>query len=213
MGIAASELCRYVIRPTLICTWGTDKPDAEALLLGIAASQSHLGSALHDRRGHGLYCITRVTPCRPVGSVPGPRPGFGEPGARPGQPACVPQQPSAGTDGQPALRHRHRLVFGRATTNSHSCRPDDLLGMAQYLERKPFTHMGVCVISPKPGAPVFHLSTKLLEMIGQLCKIRQTAEILVGLSYKTALSPAITAYSASTKMYGYFPSAVITPEF
>ncbi|MFL1557172.1 hypothetical protein [Pseudomonas sp. O11] len=57
MGIAASELCRYVIRPTLIYL-GRHNPAAEALLLGIAASQSELGSALHDRRGHGLYSIT-----------------------------------------------------------------------------------------------------------------------------------------------------------
>ena len=56
MGIAARELSHYVIRPTLLYL-GQDNPDAEALLLGIAASQSNLGSALHDRRGHGLYCI------------------------------------------------------------------------------------------------------------------------------------------------------------
>ncbi len=56
MGIAARELSLYVIRPTLLYM-GQDNPDAEALLLGVAASQSNLGSALHDRRGHGLYCI------------------------------------------------------------------------------------------------------------------------------------------------------------
>ncbi|WP_249672130.1 hypothetical protein [Pseudomonas abieticivorans] len=56
MGIAACELSQYVIRPTLIYL-GRDCPTAEALLLGIAASQSALGSALHDRRGHGLYRI------------------------------------------------------------------------------------------------------------------------------------------------------------
>ena len=57
MGIAASELCRYVIRPTLIYL-GRHSPNAESLLLGLAARQSALGSALHDRRGHGLYSIT-----------------------------------------------------------------------------------------------------------------------------------------------------------
>lgn len=57
MGIAASELCRHVIRPTLMYL-GSHSKTAEALLLGIAASQSQLGSALHDRRGHGLYRIT-----------------------------------------------------------------------------------------------------------------------------------------------------------
>ena len=57
MGIAASELCRYVIRPTLMYL-GRHSSTAESLLLGIAASQSELGSALHDRRGHGLYSIT-----------------------------------------------------------------------------------------------------------------------------------------------------------
>ena len=57
MGIAASQLCRYVIRPTLMYL-GRHDQSAESLLLGIAASQSELGSALHDRRGHGLYSIT-----------------------------------------------------------------------------------------------------------------------------------------------------------
>lgn len=56
MGIADRELSVDVIRPTLLYL-GQNNPDAEALLLGIAASQSSLGSALHDRRGHGLYCI------------------------------------------------------------------------------------------------------------------------------------------------------------
>lgn len=56
MGIAARELSDYVIRPTLEYL-NQYSPEAEALLLGIAASQSELGSALHDRRGHGLYCI------------------------------------------------------------------------------------------------------------------------------------------------------------
>ena len=59
MGIAARELSHFVIRPTLLYL-GQDNPDAEALLLGIAASQSHLGSALHDRHGHGLYCIREI---------------------------------------------------------------------------------------------------------------------------------------------------------
>ncbi len=59
MGIAAKELSQYVIRPTLLYL-GLNNPNAEALLLGIAASQSHLGSALHDRRGHGLYCIREL---------------------------------------------------------------------------------------------------------------------------------------------------------
>ncbi|MDF2487765.1 MAG: hypothetical protein K0S77_387 [Pseudomonas sp.] len=60
MGIAANELSQYVIRPTLLYL-GRHCPSAEALLLGVAASQSALGSALHDRRGHGLYriCETR----------------------------------------------------------------------------------------------------------------------------------------------------------
>ncbi len=55
-GIAANELCQYVIRPTLVYL-NRHCASAEALLLGIAASQSALGSALHDRRGHGLYRI------------------------------------------------------------------------------------------------------------------------------------------------------------
>lgn len=56
MGIAAKELCQHVIRPTLAYL-NRHCASAEALLLGIAASQSALGSALHDRRGHGLYRI------------------------------------------------------------------------------------------------------------------------------------------------------------
>ncbi|NIF16658.1 hypothetical protein [Pantoea sp. Cy-639] len=56
MGIAANELSRYVIRPTLIYL-NRHSASAEALLLGVAASQSALGCALHDRRGHGLYRI------------------------------------------------------------------------------------------------------------------------------------------------------------
>ncbi len=56
MGIAARELRLYVIRPTLLYL-GRHSQTAEALLLGIAASQSDLGSALHNRRGHGLYRI------------------------------------------------------------------------------------------------------------------------------------------------------------
>ncbi|CAM4092876.1 hypothetical protein CCOS865_01574 [Pseudomonas reidholzensis] len=56
MGIAANELCRYVIRPTLVYL-NRHCASAEALLLGTAACQSALGSALHDRRGHGLYRI------------------------------------------------------------------------------------------------------------------------------------------------------------
>lgn len=56
MGIAANELSRHVIRPTLIYL-GRHCASAEALLLGVAASQSSLGQALHDRRGHGLYRI------------------------------------------------------------------------------------------------------------------------------------------------------------
>lgn len=56
MGIAANELNQYVIRPTLIYL-DRHSASAEALLLGVAASQSSLGAALHDRRGHGLYRI------------------------------------------------------------------------------------------------------------------------------------------------------------
>ncbi|MBC9250240.1 hypothetical protein A9179_08130 [Pseudomonas alcaligenes] len=57
MGIAASELCQYVIRPTLLYL-GRHSATAEALLLGAAASQSELGSALGDQHGHGLYHIS-----------------------------------------------------------------------------------------------------------------------------------------------------------
>lgn len=57
MGIAASELCQHVIRPTLLYL-GRHSPTAEALLLGTAACQSALGSALGDPQGHGLYRIS-----------------------------------------------------------------------------------------------------------------------------------------------------------
>ncbi len=56
MGIAASELSQHVIRPTLLYL-GRDSTAAEALLLGIAASQSALGAALYQHHGHGLYGI------------------------------------------------------------------------------------------------------------------------------------------------------------
>lgn len=59
MGIAASELCQHVIRPTLVYL-GRHSPTAEALLLGAAASQSALGSALDDSQGHGLYRISAL---------------------------------------------------------------------------------------------------------------------------------------------------------
>ena len=59
MGIAASELCQHVIRPTLVYL-GRHSPTAEALLLGAAASQSALGSALDDCHGHGLYRISAL---------------------------------------------------------------------------------------------------------------------------------------------------------
>lgn len=57
MGIAAVHLHRHVIRPTLAYL-GHRNAVAEALLLGIAASQSALGAALDSRRGHGLYRIS-----------------------------------------------------------------------------------------------------------------------------------------------------------
>ncbi|MNO81654.1 hypothetical protein D3C76_729040 [compost metagenome] len=57
MGIAASDLCQHVIRPTLIYL-ERHSAAAEALLLGTAACQSALGSALDDRHGHGLFRIT-----------------------------------------------------------------------------------------------------------------------------------------------------------
>ncbi|WP_110949030.1 hypothetical protein [Pseudomonas bohemica] len=57
MGIAASELRRYVIRPTLIYL-GRHQPGAESFLLAVAASQSALGAELDSQRGHGLYGIS-----------------------------------------------------------------------------------------------------------------------------------------------------------
>lgn len=60
MGIAACELRQHVIRPTLIYL-GRHSPSAEALLLGAAACQSGLGSALDDCHGHGLYRIAEAS--------------------------------------------------------------------------------------------------------------------------------------------------------
>lgn len=60
MGIAASELSEHVIRPTLLYL-GRPSCAAEALLLGCAACQSELGSALHPHCGHGLYSITEAS--------------------------------------------------------------------------------------------------------------------------------------------------------
>lgn len=88
MGIAASELCRYVIRPTLVYL-GRHDQTAESLLLGIAASQSELGSALHDRRGHGLYSISDQRH-RALWDTYGAGPRTRQPGTRLGQPARLP---------------------------------------------------------------------------------------------------------------------------
>lgn len=57
MGIAARDLSRHVIRPTLLYL-GRPNPAAESFLLAVAASQSDLGAALDSRRGHGLYSIS-----------------------------------------------------------------------------------------------------------------------------------------------------------
>ena len=57
MGIAASDLCEHVIRPTLLYLQ-RPSPMAESLLLGAAACQSALGSALGDQAGFGLYHIS-----------------------------------------------------------------------------------------------------------------------------------------------------------
>jgi hypothetical protein len=59
MGIAAIELCRHVIRPTLLYL-DRQSACAESLLLGIAASQSALGAELDSPRGHGLYSIPEL---------------------------------------------------------------------------------------------------------------------------------------------------------
>lgn len=59
MGIAASELCLHVIRPTLVYL-DRHCASAEALLLGAAASQSALGRALDHQHGHGLYRIAAL---------------------------------------------------------------------------------------------------------------------------------------------------------
>ncbi|WP_055326272.1 hypothetical protein [Pseudomonas aeruginosa] len=56
MGISANDLCQHVIRPTLDYL-SCHSPPAEALRRGAAPCQSALGSALDDRRGHGLYRI------------------------------------------------------------------------------------------------------------------------------------------------------------
>ncbi|WP_122665858.1 hypothetical protein [Pseudomonas viridiflava] len=57
MGIAARDLSRHVIRPTLLYL-DRHSPRAESFLLAVAASQSDLGAALDSRRGHGLYSIS-----------------------------------------------------------------------------------------------------------------------------------------------------------
>lgn len=57
MGIAARDLSQHVIRPTLLYLQ-RHSATAEALLLGAAACQSALGSALDTPQGHGLYRIS-----------------------------------------------------------------------------------------------------------------------------------------------------------
>jgi hypothetical protein len=59
MGIAARDLSRHVIRPTLIYL-DRHSPRAEVFLLAVAASQSSFGAALDSRRGHGLYSISEA---------------------------------------------------------------------------------------------------------------------------------------------------------
>ena len=59
MGIAAHDLCQHVIRPTLAYLQ-RPSPTAEVLLLGAAACQSDLGTALGDRAGYGLYHISEA---------------------------------------------------------------------------------------------------------------------------------------------------------
>ena len=60
MGIAACDLSQHVIRPTLVYLQRHSN-SAEALLLGTAACQSALGSALDTPQGHGLYRISEPT--------------------------------------------------------------------------------------------------------------------------------------------------------
>lgn len=124
MGISANDLCQHVIRPTLDYL-SCHSPAAEALLLGAAACQSALGSALDDRRGHGLYRIASERHQQALGPIPGAGPGARQPGPRPGQPACLPRRAAPGTDGEPALQHGHRLVAGgsRATATARPARP------------------------------------------------------------------------------------------
>ena len=57
MGIAARDLRQHVIRPTLLYLQRPSST-AESLLLGAAACQSALGTALDCGRGHGLYRIS-----------------------------------------------------------------------------------------------------------------------------------------------------------
>ena len=57
MGIAARDLRLHVIRPTLLYLQRPSST-AETLLLGAAACQSALGTALDCGRGRGLYRIS-----------------------------------------------------------------------------------------------------------------------------------------------------------
>lgn len=57
MGIAASDLNQYVIRPTLLYL-NNQCVAAEALLLGVAACQTSLGAELDNNSGYGLYRIS-----------------------------------------------------------------------------------------------------------------------------------------------------------
>lgn len=57
MGIAACDLTQQVIRPTLLYL-DRQSIAAEALLLGVAACQSSLGTALDNHSGYGLYRIS-----------------------------------------------------------------------------------------------------------------------------------------------------------
>ena len=56
MGIAACDLSQHVIRPSLVYLQRHSN-SAEALLLGVAACQSALGSALDTPQGLSLIHI------------------------------------------------------------------------------------------------------------------------------------------------------------
>lgn len=112
MGIAASDLNRHVIRPTLLYL-GSQCVAAEALLLGIAACQSSLGAELDSHNGYGLYRISAFHHQRLWDDHLAASPELASRVRGLASQHAFLGAPHFETDRQPALCHRDRLAADR----------------------------------------------------------------------------------------------------